>query len=293
MGLCEEKGRVYAASSNVKELSFPDCKVLSKFNNSSHARISLTENGQYLALYRGINYLYVYNTDDLNQPLFKTSWSDAVYTTTKCCPFGETTLLVPVQNALYSIDMNDPKQTILVYGDSRPSQERWHQMGHIKSVSSRGDEVVLLHHSFEPYTRYAFYSKGDSIQFSEKRKISFSISAGYDNLLLKPGGGVCLFSSRDGSPMLYYESFPDDFSEPDALISLPRLFSPCFSHDGKYLTFQTDVDSYPYPGAWLVETTNWSVVRKITDRIVVNPSFSNHDRYWLVPSRKPLIVDLS
>ena len=180
----------------------------------------------------------------------------------------------------------------LVYGDARPTLSNWRQDGHICSLSSYADEIALLHHCFEPYKTYVLYSKGGSISFHEKQELPHSYYYPYTLLAFKPGGGLCLFNNKEGYPLLFYKSFPKDISAPDQIVPLPPMSAPCFSHNGKYFTFVLSETDHLRSSCWLVETENWSVVKKVEDRKIYNPSFSNRDHYWLLPGPNPLIVKL-
>lgn len=294
MYLSEGSKRLYVASSSVKEVQLFGSNQWKRVSLVRHARLQLSKDGQYLALMNPEYRFELYSTEDMHKPLFAKRWADAAAGSSLICFFQNESVLIPVQNVLYALNLQAPYELGTVYGDpeSPPTRAEWNKRGHIISLSAFDDEIILLHQSFEPHVKYAIRIKGADHAIESIQELPPEMQGRYDQLIHDRRGGICLFSAIVGAPMLYYRAYPKNFLQPDDSIQLPQLSSPNFSGDGRYLTFKANVKNNIYPEGWLVDALNWKRIDTVGDRIVINPSFSHDDRYWLVPGKKPLIIEL-
>lgn len=294
--LNENNGRIYSASSFVREYQFPEWTVVSKLCNIRHAKLCLSSNNSILSVHNNENNLKVYNTENLQQPVFSKQWHGATATDLNCRFWNNDFVLMPVQHYLYAVHISDPPRIYTIYGNpnDRPRQTTRSRYGYIQSLSTRNDEIAMIHYTFEPYESIFLYSKGTDVEKLEfaKKRLPGLMHSQYNNLLLHPSGGMCLFSSME-FPMLYYSTVSQDLQSPDKVVEFPCTQWPCFSPDGKYLTFTSlHLNSPIFYRCWLMDAHEWSVI-KVLDREVWSPSFSSDGRYWLLPGPNPLIIDLT
>ena len=292
--LCEGKETVYVASSFVKEILFSDYSKSNRISSARYALLQLSVDERFLALINPEYRFELYNTEDMSKPLFAKRWRNATASRNLICFFQNRSVLIPVQNVVYALNLQAPYQLEIIYGDSKlpPTQAEWNKKGYIISISTFNDEVVILHKVLYPFKTLVIRMKGKDYSIISVQELPPEIQSKYDQLIFDQKGGMCLFSSIIGAPMLYYKIFPTDFLQSDATIQFPPLSHPTFSRDGRYLTFKADVEENIYPEGWLIDTSKWNVINIVKDRIVINPSFSHDNKYWLIPGKKPLVIKL-
>lgn len=292
----EKEGMIYIGSSHVKSTVFPNCDQRTRISSARHMRLQLSDNRQYLAMMNAEYCCELYNTADTSKPLFVKRWKDAAAANSLISFFQDRELLIPVQNVVYALNLQNSLQLKMIYGDPDilPDRSNWPECGNIISISTFNDEVVILHRASKvSYETRVIRMKGKDHSIVSIQELPVEMRSTYERCIYDQKGGVCLFSRIDGRPMLYYKAFPTDFLKPDAIIQLPCISgTPMFSTDGKYLTFQAYVKDNIYPEGWLIDTSNWQTANAVRDRLVLSPSFSSDNHYWLVPGKKPLIFEL-
>lgn len=290
----EERKRIYMESSGIKSLRFPEMDDLREISTMQNASLYISEDGKCLSMFDTENHLKIYDVREGNGKLvFKKEWADAVATCRFCCTDGQR-LFVPIQNTLHCFDLHSPDNNHMVYGNEEPSDKHWQETGHITSLSYYEGEIAMMHYMFKHNYLVRVSAKDYSI--IDKLEVPSDLGTGFSYVAYDQKGGLCL-SGRMGAPILHYTTFPMDICNPDNIIKLSNkalaYLGLSFSADGEYATFQALVGGANYSEAWLVKTKDWSVVQTIADRrVLYAPSFSSNGRYWLIPDKNSLIVDL-
>lgn len=167
-------------------------------------------------------------------------------------------------------------------------------MGHITSLSYYNGEIALMHYTFKHNWLVRINAADCSV--IERLEMPSDLGTSFSYVAYDQKGGLCL-SGKMGAPILHYKTFPKDIHDPDNVIRLSdgvlAYLGLRFSPDGEYLTFQALVGGANFSEAWLVRARDWSVVQTIAGRrILYAPSFSSKGRYWLIPDKHPMIIDL-
>lgn len=292
--LDEKSKHLYMESSGIKSLRFPEMDDVHEISAMQNASLYISEDGKRLGLFNTESRLEIYNIQDGKGELaFQKEWKNAVVTCRFCCTDGRK-LFVPIQNVLYCFDLQSPDDNHIIYGSEEPCKERWHDIGHISSLSYYNGEIVLMHDTFGK--NYLVRISAEDYSIVDKLEVSPDFGTRFSYVTYDQKGGLCL-SGRMGAPVLHYKAFPKDISDPDNAIQLSNkalaYLGISFSADGKYVTFQALVGGSKFSEAWLVRTEDWSIVQTITDRrITYAPCFSSKGKYWLIPDKNPLIIDL-
>jgi len=292
--LDEDRQRIYVESSGVKALRFPEMDDAREISAMQNVSLYISDNGERLGLFNTENRLEIYDVKGGNGRLiFQKEWKNAVATCRYCCTDGRR-LFVPIQNTLHCFDLQSPDDHCVIYGSEEPGRERWHDTGHITSLSCYNGEIALIHNMFERNCLVRISAEDHSIL--DKLEVPSDLGTSFSYVNYDQKGGLCL-SGLMGAPVLHYRTFPKDISDPDTAIRLSgkalAYLGLAFSADGKYVTFQALTGGANFSEAWLVRTDDWSVAQTVADRrIKYAPCFSSKGRYWMIPDEKPLIVAL-
>ncbi len=290
----ENQQRIYMESSGVKSLRFPEMDDVQEISAIQNASLCISDNGECLGIFNTENRLEIYDIRGGNGRLVvQKEWKNAVATCRFCCTDGRR-LFIPIQNTLHCFDLQSPDNNRVIYGNEESRKERWHDTGHITSLSYYNGEIALMHYMFKH--NYLVRISTDDYSILDKLEVPSDLGTSFSYVNYDQKGGLCL-SGLMGAPVFHYRTFPKDISDPDTAIRLSNkalaYLGLNFSADGKYLTFQALTGGANFSEAWLVRTDDWSVVQTVADRrIKYAPCFSSKGRYWMIPDEKPLIVDL-
>ncbi len=292
----EERGVIYMESSGIKSLRFPDLDDVREISAMQNTSLYLSDDGKCLGIFDTGNRLEIYDLQTGNGRLtFKKEWLNTVASCRFCCTDGQR-LFVPIQNTLRCLDLHSPGDDRIIYGGEygEASKERWHDVGHITSLSYYNGEIALMHYTFKH--NYLVRINAADCSVIDKLEVPSDLGTSFSYVTYDQKGGLCL-SGKMGAPILHYKTFPKDIQDPDNAIRLSdralAYLGLHFSPDGKYLTFQALVGGANFSEAWLVRTRDWSLIQAISDRrIMYAPCFSSEGRYWLIPDKNPLIIDL-
>ena len=292
----EERKILYTESSGIRVLRFPELEEAEEISEMTDAAVCFTEDGKRLCILDTGNRIEIHDIQDGKGTLvFKKEWADADGSGRNCCTDGRN-FFVAIQNTVHCLDAYDPDNDRVIYGREygEENRENWQETGLIRSISYYNGEIILIHamfhHNYLVRIDTADYSVTDRLEVPSDIGMSL-LYATHDNK-----GGLCL-SGIIGNPLLHYKTFPKDILDPNEAIRLSgkvmAYLSPRFSANGEYMTFQAITGGPNYSEAWLIRTEDWSLVKTITDRrILYAPFFSSKGRYWLIPGKNPLIIDL-
>ncbi len=290
----EKRSLIYMESSGIKSLHFPEMDDAHEISKMQNASLCISDDGKYLGVFDTENRLEIYGIQKgKGNLIFTKEWKQAIASCRFCCTDGRK-LFVPIQNTLYCLDMHSPDDYRLIYGNEKPGKENWQATGHITSLSYYSGEIALMHYMFKK--NYLVRISTEDFSVIDKLEVPIDRGARFSYVTYDQRGGLCL-SGRMGAPILHYRTFPKNIDTPDNVIRFSGKAMAClglsFSADGEFMTFQALVGGANFSEAWLAKTKDWSVVQTIADRrILYAPCFSSEGRYWLIPDKIPMIIDL-
>ncbi|MBQ8955277.1 MAG: hypothetical protein IJ048_14315 [Clostridia bacterium] len=289
MALDERRGVLYLTSGTPKALSFPDGELIRAFSKMKYSHPWLSDDGKYLALYGAAGHMEIYDTANLDEPLFRKKWP-WIKGAFQCFWHGHA-LIFAVWSAVYVIDV--PSLAVrVIYGPEKEKydDETWHQNGHIPSMDLYEDELIIQHRRFET---------GDlvsRVNASDGRLIDTRSGLSADRGLFHDGKGGYYLARWD--EMRHFTVYPDDFDRQGEIVPLgsdvlAASATVCFSHDRRYASVGCgDLRKATVTKRQLYRTADWTIADEISHAPFGQDSFSIGGRYWMTWWTKNYIVSI-
>ena len=267
---------------NMKKQSRILCK-------SDYADLTLSRDGEYLVAYSESKKLDIMKTSCELEILLSKRWTKKVGMA-RCCFSISNSLLVPVQNELFKIDLGfDTIQTMsykcMPNGVCVDSNE-WSETGHILGIAVSRTVVFVLYYSFKPAETRLLLLDGEKLVL----KSSMIVPREYNSIAYSEEKGLCLFSSTDRTEVVVLNLQTMQLVTTGK--KLPSVMNPQTSYTGRYLTFQCYSKDQPNHCAYLLRMCDLEIVDKRDGTPVYHPGFSLNDKYWLLPGEKTQMVQL-
>ncbi len=288
MALDEKRGVLYLTSGTPKALSFPNCELIQAFSKIKFSHPWLSDDGKYLALYGNAGHMEIYDTANLNEPLFREKWP-FIKGTFQCLWHGYS-LVFSVWSAVYVIDV--PSLTLrVIYGPEKEKykDETWYQNGYISSMDLYKDELIIQHRRFEKDDLVS------RVNVSDGSLIAVRSDLYADNSLFHDGkGGYYLAKMEE---LWHYTAFPDDFDKPDEVVPLDSdvvlPYMLYFSSDKRYVSVGCgNLPKMVADRRRLYRTADWTPVDEINHAPFGKDSFAIGGRYWRTWCSKNYIVSI-
>lgn len=201
---------------------------------------------------------------------------------------------------LYYIDIDSPNDARIVYGSEPPKRndnlnDRLRQYGHIKSVTTHNDEIIVLHFHYNEHGGKESVTRMHATDFSVIQKYdvpSEMVYHDYNRLISDKKGGYLFFSF---------------LMPPYSITILSRMILPrlkkiqlpgsewfSISPTGRYLSVRSAVNMQLRFTSWLIDTSNWSIHNSVTfeGKYMYEGAISSKENYWLVGGRNGLVIPI-